>query len=379
MACSGRSAVLAAARSCGPRRRRVGIFPDCSALRQRAEIGKKARLAMSFHILNLVNERRPLGAGRQNSTSERNAPGVVPLAWLLGVVTFSLAAVATMMAWTGMTVESPLWLGLLIGAAAGAFSAIGLRFRVPRSEGQRIWRDAAEYFGVFTSLCLVGALAPYPLVAMSSGFADVPLERIDQMLGFDWLAWYRFVVDYPAIQWFDRAAYESIFVSPAALLLYFAWTGRKAEARLFILSFWAAATITLVLYAYMPAKGPLALLWRGPLPYVPASALYQAELIPGLRSHALHRINLSELQGLVSAPSFHAASALLFIWAAWPIRPLKWPITILNIAMLLATPVEGTHYLIDIIAGAGVALVAVAVIRTVAHHFTRRSSGSELG
>lgn len=334
---------------------------------------------MSFHILSFGNERRPPSAGRQSSASERTTPRVIPLAWLFGVVAFSLAAVATLMAWAGITVEAPLWLGVLIGAAVGAFSAIGLWFRTPRSENQRMWRDAAEYFGVFTSLCLIGAVAPYPLAVMSSGFADVPLERVDQMLGFDWLAWYRFVAGHPAIQWLDRAAYQSIYVSPALLLGYFAWAGRKGEARLFILSFWAVATTTLVVFTYVPARGPLALLWRGPLPYVPASALHQAELFPALRTHALHRINLSELQGLVSAPSFHAAAALLFIGAAWPVRPLRRPILIVNLAMLLATPVEGTHYLIDIIAGAVVALVAIMVSKAVSRDSSRESSGSEFG
>lgn len=272
-----------------------------------------------------------------------------------------------------MTVVSPPWLGVLIGIVAGTFSAICLRFRAPRSERQRILRDAAEFFGVFMSICLIGAVAPYPLAAIGSGFVDTTLERVDQVLRFDWLAWYRFVAGHPAIQWFDRAAYESIFLSPAVLLGYFAWAGRKAEARLFILTFWIAASVTLVLFAFVPARGPLALLWRGPLPYVPASALYEADLIPALRSHALHRIDLGNLQGLVSAPSFHAASALLYIWTAWPVRALRWPILIVNLAMLLATPVEGTHYLADIIAGIVVALAAVAGTRAIIRNSPNKS------
>jgi membrane-associated phospholipid phosphatase len=96
---------------------------------------------------------------------------------------------------------------------------------------------------------------------------------------------------------------------------------------------------------------------------MPSSALYQAELIPQLRSHGLQQIHVEALQGVVCAPSFHAASGILFIAAGWRAAPLRWPILALNVAMLLATPVEGTHYLIDILMGAVVAVIAIVATR----------------
>ncbi|WP_338329099.1 phosphatase PAP2 family protein [Sphingobium yanoikuyae] len=69
-----------------------------------------------------------------------------------------------------------------------------------------------------------------------------------------------------------------------------------------------------------------------------------------------------QLRGIVSAPSFHTAAAVLYIAAGWRIAALRWPIVALNAAMLLSTPVEGTHYLIDMILGLGVALTALALM-----------------
>lgn len=290
-------------------------------------------------------------------------------------VGLSFASVAILLTWTGITIRVPLILGIIIASLATALGVVRHWFRAPRSEAERKLRDAAELFGVFSAICIVGALAPYPLAAMSSGFADPVLERMDVLLRFNWLGWYRFIEDHPSFRLVDRVAYESIFLSPALLLGYFAWTGRKAEARQFVVSFWLSASITLALFAFVPAKGPLVLLWRGPLPYVPASALYEADLIPALRDHTLHRIDLSNLQGLVSVPSFHAVSAVLFICAAWRIRPLKWPILVLNLAMLLATPVEGTHYFVDIIAGVVVALAAVAVTKAIPRCLVPKTGG----
>ena len=181
------------------------------------------------------------------------------------------------------------------------------------------------------------------------------------------------MAEHPSLQVAGRLAYGSIFLTPAILLTYFAHAGRKTQARLFLVTFWVAAVITLALFPLMPAKGPLAVLWHGPIPYMPASALYQAELIPALRSHALHQISLGTLRGLVCAPSFHTASAMIYIAAAWPLRRLRWPILILNLAMLTATPVEGTHYLADMIGGAVVGLIAVLAVFLYARRSTCRA------
>lgn len=96
---------------------------------------------------------------------------------------------------------------------------------------------------------------------------------------------------------------------------------------------------------------------------MPTSALYQEELVIALRAHRMTDIDLGALRGLVCAPSFHTASAVVFMAAAWPVPRLRWVIVPVNLAMLLATPVEGTHYLTDMIVGALVALAAIAIVR----------------
>ena len=64
-------------------------------------------------------------------------------------------------------------------------------------------------------------------------------------------------------------------------------------------------------------------------------------------------------------PSFHAASAVLYAWALWPVRWMR-PIVVLAFgAMLAATPINGGHYLIDIIAGTAIAVLAIVAARRV--------------
>ena len=223
-------------------------------------------------------------------------------------------------------------------------------------------RDGAGYYAVFTLIALTGAVASYPLAALTHGYADQTLQRIDTALGFDWLAWYRTVADHRPLQILGIACYESIYLTPAILLGWFARTGQRREAHRFLAGFWLAAVLTLALFTLMPAIGPLSYLWRGAVPYMPVSETWQSNLIPALRAHTIHAVDLGALRGLVSAPSFHAAAGTLYLRTIWRTPPLRRWLTWLVAAMLLATPVEGTHYLIDMIIGAAVAMLAMEIV-----------------
>jgi hypothetical protein len=249
--------------------------------------------------------------------------------------------------------------------AAGLF-LLALRFGMTRTG----WRHAtavarlAEYVAIFALMSLIGAIASYPVAALTSGYADITLQRIDEAMGLDWLGWYRAVATHRSLQVLGTIAYRSIYLTPALLLWHYAKAGERDRAYRFLSGFAVAAIMTLALFSLMPAVGPLSHLWHGPIPYMPESELWQSGLIPALRAHEVHVIDLGQLRGIVSAPSFHTAAAVLYMAAAWRIPALRWPILALNGAMLLSTPVEGTHYFIDMILGALVAIASLVLMRT---------------
>jgi hypothetical protein len=255
----------------------------------------------------------------------------------------------------------------VFGAWAVIASTVCAVLRAPATLGQRVARDFVEGVSLFGLVSLLGAIASYPLAAGKHPLVDAQLEHVDLTLHFHWLNWYEWVAHHAWLQGLERTAYLSIFVTPAILIGYFALTGRRAESRMFIATFWVAVVVTLSLFPLFPAAGPFATLWHGSAPYMPLSALYQEHVILALRQHAVRSIDLGALHGLVCAPSFHAASAVIYIATAARIRGLRWPLLALNGAMLLATPVEGTHYLADLLSGmavAGLALwLAPALIR----------------
>ena len=233
----------------------------------------------------------------------------------------------------------------------------------PWRRGGRGWqvaRDLAESVGLFSASAMIGAVASYPDAAASSGLVDPLLEHGDRLLHFDWVSLYLFTAHHRYLQVAGATAYQSIYLIAAVLLFQFAWTNRRAEAHRFLVCFWMAAAATLVVFRWLPAVGPLAMLWKGAVPYMPQSALYQARLVPLLQQHRLRFVDVEALHGLVSAPSFHAACSMLYILFARRMGRLRVPLVCLSLLMLAATPVEGTHYLVDIIAGVFVAGIAYA-------------------
>jgi membrane-associated phospholipid phosphatase len=76
--------------------------------------------------------------------------------------------------------------------------------------------------------------------------------------------------------------------------------------------------------------------------------------------------NLHKLDGngLIAFPSFHCTAALLFVWSTWTIKWLRVPMMAICLALLVATPIFGGHYISDMIAGAVVMVVSVRVTQS---------------
>jgi membrane-associated phospholipid phosphatase len=72
-----------------------------------------------------------------------------------------------------------------------------------------------------------------------------------------------------------------------------------------------------------------------------------------------------EIGGVLTFPSFHAASAALYIWAFWPLVWLRPAVVVWNLTMIAATPLGGGHYLVDVLASIVVTILAIAAAQMV--------------
>jgi hypothetical protein len=212
--------------------------------------------------------------------------------------------------------------------------------------------DAVVYSIAITTS---GGMLSYMVVSTNFPLVDSTLSTMDQWLGFSWQAYYRWTAGHPlyfrVIDW----AYESLFVQTWGILLYLSFTKRFSRVTEYLELFATLMLVTIAVSLVFPAAG--ASKFYAADVHADVSGLSHFEL---LRSGAMRYINLDTMQGLISIPSFHTILALLFCWAVrrtW----LAALIIPLNVALLLSTPVVGGHYLVDLIAGAGVTVAGIAI------------------
>ena len=96
----------------------------------------------------------------------------------------------------------------------------------------------------------------------------------------------------------------------------------------------------------------------------------------GLRDGTFRALVAVGSEGIITFPSLHAALAVIVVAALWPVPVLRWAFLALNVAMLVATPIDGSHYFIDVLAGVALAALSLVAARAIA---ARAGAGSMFG
>jgi hypothetical protein len=234
-----------------------------------------------------------------------------------------------------------------------------MRHRFPAPHLQRLF-DTFELLALCSLFSLLACLATYAIAAATSGFADPMLAEADRMLGFDWVTMYHRVAGSLTLQVISEVSYIMIFGMPVVLMAGLGVTGNGRRGRVFLLGYGIALAISIGLFAAFPAGGPIGF-FQIEGHYVPITNDDQRLIIEMLRDGKGRHIDLYALHGLVSFPSVHAASAILFTWGARPLPRLFVAFATINSLMLLSTPIQGNHYIVDLLAGLIIAGTAIAL------------------
>jgi membrane-associated phospholipid phosphatase len=124
--------------------------------------------------------------------------------------------------------------------------------------------------------------------------------------------------------------------------------------------------VTVLISVFLPAAGTYSFLNLSPADYPhlhPVDDFDHMRHLPLLRDGKLRVLEIGQLTGIVTFPSFHAAAAILYLWALWANSWMRVIALICNALLLLSTPIDGGHYFIDVIAGVSLAILSILVVR----------------
>jgi membrane-associated phospholipid phosphatase len=260
------------------------------------------------------------------------------------------------------------WMSYAVPAGvASALMAVNWFYRTRRPDASL----AAALAGTAQIISFAAVTAPLSYIAATANFPlqDAALERWDQHLGFDWIQMLSIVATRPWLQTLFHIVYASFAVQAITSVLALGFAGQFVRLRAFICAFIIATLVTIAVSAVIPAAGPW--LFHTPDPsvangFLPASSTSWPVFL-GLRDGTVHTLYGLRSEGIITFPSLHAGFAILFAAALWRVRGLRWVALLLNVLMLAATPLCGSHYVIDVIAGSAVAALCwIAAMRIVA-------------
>jgi hypothetical protein len=295
----------------------------------------------------------------------------VESAWRFGALNWALgggmvAALAVSLALTDFSLALP---GLAV--AAGYIAVYGgfayANARSPRRRDPQVMFILAPMAQI---VLFAAAMTPltYVAAAINVPIQDANLLALDRALGLDFAAFARYVDDRPLLAIWLGIGYNMIRWPVTAIPVVLAAIGRFRRIEEFIFAFGLSLVVTTIISGLVPAIGAYQQIGLDPatLKHLdPGGYFQQLHDLPPARDGTLRHLDLLGLAGIVTFPSFHAASAVLYGWALWPSRLFRPIGLVANGAMLIATPVVGGHYFVDVFAGVAVAVAAIILARAV--------------
>lgn len=257
---------------------------------------------------------------------------------LVAASVVACAALGITVRWTtAATPMAVVLVGLLLATAfarRAQASASPLRWMIP--EGLLV-------FALVVSLCVFSLPAQYAGAALARPTIDGWLAAADAAMGVHvptLAAWTR---GHPSLAHALAVAYDSfglqlLVAAPVLVLL-----GHREHLWEFAWHVHVCLVITLACFALFPAACAFNHYgFESTLPQDVFTAHFY-----GFRAGTLATLDFRDVTGLVSAPSFHVAGALLITWSA---RSRWWafvPLAVLNLALCVATVLSGAHYAVD--------------------------------
>lgn len=271
-------------------------------------------------------------------------------------------------------------LSSLTGAisATAAMAAIGYVYTQLRPNARLAAMGTETAFLI--SFSAAAAMFSYLIASLDRPLIDSALMRADAWMGFDWMAYVGFVNAHPWLGTLSSVVYQSCLFQVALAFILLPSIGRTDRVRELTWLVMISGIVCITISGLLPALGAMAYI-HPPAAFLALShpvvdLAYKAPLY-ALRDGTLTHLSLNDVHGLVAFPSYHVALCVILIVAFRGVRGWFWPVAGLNALVILSTPIDGGHHMIDGVGGAALALGAAAVIITLRKRLGVSHSGSE--
>lgn len=289
---------------------------------------------------------------------------------------FQATLVITWLAWPALAsvVVTSMWLlgieldtpSLSVGLAGACIVPVMVIFSTIRFDP--ILSSLSGAFAFFATTGPLVVMFTYVLTASGAAFPlfDPWLSHADRLLGFDWkgtLAWADSVArDWPAVETVAKTAYDSLLWQVSGVILALSLSGQYGRLQRFVISYMVSVVAAATICGFIPAVGAYEYYGITPDMHPHLRLTVMNVHLPdylSLRAGTFETFSLTKANGIITFPSFHSSLAVIFAWAVWRTPFIRWPGLALNVAMLAATPLYGSHFLSDVIAGAAIAPLAI--------------------
>ena len=273
-----------------------------------------------------------------------------PRATLIYAITaIEIVAAIILSVVTGFRYSAAAFVALPLWAALLAFGGMLMRRTGHPKVGGTMELTALVYGQGFAILFLL-----FPLTALSGPFQDGLLASVDRYLGFDWVAFANLFRNSPTLVGAMVIIYKSFEWQPLLIIALLMRARLEDRAWVFVGAAALSSAIIALIYPFVPADGAFIHFGITPSEF-PAfrgdSPWHFGPILHLIKDQGVRLVIPSLFTGMVSFPSYHAAAAVMFSWAVWPLR-WRWAFIALNVAMAISALIVGAHYLVDILAGA---------------------------
>jgi hypothetical protein len=247
---------------------------------------------------------------------------------------------------------------------------LGLIWFYRRVRGDETIAGPLEAVGQLLVIMLLGLLLTYLATATALPYRDAELNAIDRWLGVERHQFRTLVASVPGLPNLLDLAYLSI--QPQTPLVPFILVITRQLPRLlrFVFAFGLALVMTSLIAIFVPAISASIYIDLAPLREagIPPGIYTHIPTLQALRSGAMTVIQLNDFEGLITFPSFHTTIAILFTWALWRVPVVRFFGLIVNGLMILSTPLSGSHYVIDLVGGGMVAMIAIGIANRIGRY-----------